>query len=171
MIFIEESDDRFYVETSTLPNAGLGCFAKVPIKNGDWLEIIGVYVRKGGIADRCTSYAQRYKFAGSPKMDAKIVPMGFGGMVNHSSDPNQQNAVLEYYPGLNKRSEHTGQMIYRMLRDIEPGEEVIGNYGGQLGPEVERMATNASYLNTEADEWNKFLNHNLYGLKELINSL
>ena len=171
MNFVEETDTRFYVKESTLPEAGLGCFAKVPIKKGDWLEIIGVYVKKGGLADQCTHYAKRYKFAGSPKMDAKIVPMGFGGMVNHSNDPAKQNVALEYCAGLSKRSMDSGQVIYRATRDIEPDEEVIGNYGESVGGEVDKMATNASYLRTEADEWKTFLERNPYGLKDLIDSL
>lgn len=171
MIFVEEKDDRFYVDTSTLPEAGLGCFAKVTLKKGDRMEIIGVYVRKGGMADQCTHYAKRYKFAGSPKMDAKIVPMGFGGMVNHSSDPNKQNAALEYCPGSNKMNENAGQVIYRIIKDIEAGQEVIGNYGDQIGPEVERMAWLAAQLQPEKEDWKSFVERNPYGLKDLIGSL
>lgn len=171
MNFVEEKDNRFYLSKSTIPNAGLGCFAKVRIKAGDWLEIIGVYVRKGSTADDCTYYAKRYKFAGSPKFDAKIVPMGFGGMVNHTSDRKIQNVALEYCPGLSKRSEHCGQVIYRFLRDVEPGEELVGNYGPQVGPETDWLGKNAAHLSTETEDWQVFLAHNPYGLKDLIDSL
>jgi hypothetical protein len=171
MIFVEEDDNRFYIKESTLPNAGLGCFAKILIPKGDWLEIIGVYVKTGGIADKCTHYAKRYKFAGSPKMDAKIVPMGFGGMVNHSSDSKVQNVVLEYCAGLSKRSSHSGQVIYRALRDIQPDEELIGNYGDVIGAEVDRMAKNTSFFLTELEDWQKFVSLNPYNLQDLIDKL
>ena len=51
MIFIEESDDRFYIKESSLPNAGWGCFAKTSLSKGDHLEVIGVYIKTGGISD------------------------------------------------------------------------------------------------------------------------
>ena len=47
MIFVEETDTRFYIKESTLRNAGYGCFTNTLLKKGDWLEIIGVYVKKG----------------------------------------------------------------------------------------------------------------------------
>jgi hypothetical protein len=171
MNFIEETDTRFYIKESNIPNAGWGCFAKTFLKRGDWLEIIGVYVKTGGLADQCTHYAKRYKFAGSPKQTAKIVPMGFGGIVNHSDDPNVQNCRLEYVGGLNKRSGDAGQVVYRFFRDILPDEELIGNYGPEIGEEIKKMNTNFDFLDNNTDEINRFLKLGLYDTKMIVDNL
>lgn len=164
MIFVEENDLRFYISKSNLPNAGYGCFAKDFLKKQDWLEIIGIYVKTGGIADLCTHYAERYKFAGSSKMNAKIVPVGFAALINHSNNINLVNCTITYIPGLNKRSEHTGQVVYMFNRDILPGEELIGNYGENIGPTVDKMSENFSFIEENKQDVEEFLSFNLYGL-------
>jgi hypothetical protein len=171
MIFVEETDTRFSIKESNIPNAGWGCFANTLLKKGDWLEIIGIYVTTGGITDQCTHYAKRYKFAGSPKMTAKIVPMGYGGMVNHSDDPNLQNCKLEYAAGLNKRSEHSGQVIYRFIKDILPDEELIGNYGPNIAQEIKKINNNVEFVDDNKKEIERFLKFNLYGMPQLIKNL
>jgi len=168
MVFIEENDTRFYIAESTIPNAGWGCFAKTLLKKSDWLEIIGVYVKTGGLADQCTHYAKRYKFAGNEKLNAKIIPMGFGAIVNHSDDPSIRNCALEYVPGLHKRSEHAGQVIYRFIRDILPDEELIGNYGPDIGEEINKINRNFNFADNNNLEIKRFLDHNLYGLPEMV---
>lgn len=171
MIFLEETDIRFYIKESLILNAGWGCFANIFLKEGDWLEIIGVYVRTGGLADQCTHYAKRYKFAGSPKKNAKIVPMGFGGMVNHSDDPNLQNCRLEYVAGLNRRSEHSGQVIYRFIRDILSDEELVGNYGPEIGEEIQKFNANIEFVGDNKIEIERFLKFNLYDMDNTVKKL
>jgi hypothetical protein len=171
MIFVEETDERFYIAPSTIPNAGHGCFTKTHIKRGDWLDIIGVYVKTGGLADQCTEYAKRYKFAGSPKLDAKIVPMGFGGMVNHSDDPKLRNCELIFDKGINKRSQHAGQVVYKFIRDVLPNEEVIGNYGQNISEEVNKIAANLGFLVANKSEIDKLLEHDLYNLNAVLNNI
>ena len=171
MNLVEESDTRFYVKKSTIPTAGLGCFTKTFLKKSDWLEIIGVYVKTGGIADECTNYAKRYKFAGNPKMSAKIVPMGYGGIVNHSDDFNLQNCRLEYVSGLNKRSEHSGQVIYRFIRDILPDEELIGNYGPDIGEEINKYNINVGFVDDNSNEIKRFLKFDLYETNAIFDKL
>lgn len=171
MIFVEETDERFYIAPSTIPNAGYGCFAKTYIKRGDWLEIIGVYVKSGGLADQCTEYAKRYKFAGSSQMDAKVVPMGFGGMVNHSDNINIINCELTFEKGLNKRSQHAGQVVYKFIRDVLPDDEVVGNYGRNVGEEVKKIAENVGFLVANKSQIDKLLEHDLYNLNTVLKSL
>ncbi len=167
MYTYEETDTRFYIAESTLPNAGYGCFAKEFIKAGEWLEVSGIYVKTGSIADECTHYAKRYKFAGSPERNAKIVPMGFAGLVNHTDDPNLQNCQLEYNRSLMKRSQHSGQVIYRFIRDVITGEEILGNYGPNVGGEVQKLSKNMGFVDENEKDWQEFLKLDLYGLKKL----
>lgn len=171
MIFIEETDTRFYIAPSSLLNAGNGCFAKIPLKKDDWLEIIGVYVRTDGLADQCTDYATRYKFAGNKKLDAKIVPMGFGGMVNHSDDPKIRNCELICDKSLNKRSQHTGQIAYKFTRDIKIGEEIIGNYGINVGQSINKIAENLEFMSSNKEQVQTLLKYDLYNLNSVFKSL
>lgn len=175
MIFVEEDDTRFYIDKSTLSNAGWGLFAKEKIKKDDWLEVIGVMVKSGGVADQCTHYARRYKFAGmnfaGMNKDAKIVPMGYAGIINHTNDPAKLNMKLTTERGLSKRSQHASGVIYKALRDIEPGEELLGNYGEEIGREVDNMVSNVSYHDEIKNDWEVFLGYNLYDLKRLTELL
>lgn len=166
MFIIEETDTRFYVEKSTLPHAGLGCFTTGPLKKGDWLEVIGVQVKSGSVADDCTHYAKRYKFLASDK-DYKIVPMGYGGMVNHTDNGANQNVELVRInlPGRGP------EIVYQALRDIEPGEELLGYYGDQINTEIEKNVANLSYVEQNQADWAKFLSYDLYHLKCLEEAL
>lgn len=166
MIIIEENDTRFYSDHSTLPGAGLGCFAKELIKKGDYLEVIGVMVKKGGVADKCTHYAMRYKFAGS-KLDTKIIPLGFAGLVNHTDDKLLQNVEIRNVRGLQKRSLDASEIVYMAIRDILPGEEVLGNYGEIIDIEIKKIAENQRFYDKNRLDWEKFVSYNLYGLAEL----
>jgi hypothetical protein len=171
MILVTETDKRFYIADSTIPNAGSGCFTKEYLKKGDWLEVIGVYVEIGSITDECTHYAKRYKFLGSPNMNYKIIPMGYGALVNHSDDDKIRNCQISYMPGLSKRNEHAGQVVYLFTRDIFPGEEIIGNYGTNVGEEIKKLSKNLGFLDNNEIEIEKFLSCDLYNMKNIVERL
>ena len=110
---IEEKDDRVYIAPSKIPGAGKGLFAKVPFAAGDVVEVIGILVRTNSIADECTRYADAYKFRVG---DFLLIPMGYGGIVNHSSSPNMEKIIK-------------GQCVYlRALRLIQKDEELLFVY-------------------------------------------
>ncbi len=171
LILLEETDTRFYIAESKIPNAGYGCFTKEYLKKGDWLEVIGVYVSIGSISDECTHYAKRYKFLGSPKMNYKIIPMGYGAMVNHSDNSSIRNCQISYMPGISKRNQNAGQVVYLFTRDILPDEEIVGNYGVNVGKEIEKLSNNLAFLNDNTTEIDRFLENNLYGMKEIVENL
>lgn len=199
MVVVEETDPRFYVAESKLPGAGMGVFTKVKINKGDFLEIIGVCVKFGGMADKCTHYANAYKFAAEPdgQFVHSLVPMGLGGMVNQANDRSQQNVAIMHLPekircdtcngtckvdngsfiavcgkcegkGVMprpKRNPHAIRVAYVAVRDIEPGEEVLGNYNKKLG---QMAADGTSWTTEDQEEWDKFLNRKLYGLEVIL---
>ena len=168
MIIIDETDTRFYIEKSTIPDAGLGLFAKEFIKKGDWLEVIGVMVKNNSISDRCTYYAHHYKFLGA-KLDAKIVPMGYAGIINHTSNKQKQNMQLTHIRGLSKRSQHSSEIVYQALRDIMPGEELLGNYGDKMAASIDKLFAVKNEQNIS--EWERFLAFNLYDLPRILETL
>jgi len=110
---IQETDNRFYIAKSTIPRAGNGLFAKVPLEKGDILEVIGVFIPANSISDKCTFYADAYKFRVGKYL---LVPTGYGGVANHSSLPNMKKVI-------------SGNRIYLCaLRQINRGEELLYIY-------------------------------------------
>jgi hypothetical protein len=169
MIVVEETDLRYYVKESTLPNAGLGLFAKEPLKKGDYLEVMGPVVKKGSVADQCTHYAKRYKFA-ALNTEFKIVPMGYAGLVNHTDDPAKQNCELTIVPD-QPRNPLSSHVCYVFTKDIAVDEEILGNYGENVGKEIKKMNENASYHEECLGQWVRFLKHDCYDLKRLCEML
>ncbi|MDO8461316.1 MAG: SET domain-containing protein-lysine N-methyltransferase [Deltaproteobacteria bacterium] len=112
-MILNETDDRFYLGDSTLPGAGKGLFAKVPLKAGDRLAVIGVLVPVTSDSDACTRYADEYKFRVG---DHLLIPVGHGAMVNHSASPNLEKII-------------EGKEVYlRLLRNVQAGEELLFTY-------------------------------------------
>jgi hypothetical protein len=117
MMTIVEQDLRFYVAVSTLPGAGSGLFARIPLDEGDRLEVVGVLVPADSTSDVCSRYADRYKFRVG---DLLLIPLGFGGMVNHSRRPNLEKVI-------------EGHAVYlRATRTISAGEELTFQYGDRF---------------------------------------
>lgn len=97
----------------------------------------------------------------------KIVPMGYGGMVNHTNDRTLQNVQLTRIRGLKKRSEHSSEVVYELIKDIEPGKELLGYYGDEMNAEIEKNVTNVSFAEETQADWAKFLSYGLYHLQYL----
>jgi hypothetical protein len=117
MMIIAENEARFCIRTSTLPMAGDGLFAKIFLAEGERLEVIGVLVLAESVSDVCTRYADCYKFR---VRDLLLIPLGFGGMVNHSRNPNLEKVIDD-------------QRVYlRTTRPIHPGEELFFTYGEEF---------------------------------------
>ena len=111
--FLEETDDRFELRPSTIPAAGLGVFAKVELPQGTVLAVLGVFVPSLSIADRCTHFADHHKFRLGDKL---LIPIGFGGLVNHSTQPNLEKQI------------EGERVFFRAVRPIAAGEELFFRY-------------------------------------------
>ena len=171
MIEIEENDNRFYLEKSTQPNAGMGVFAAKDLKKGDFLIVKGVMVKKNSVVDRCTAYANNYKFAAAynKEYDMHIIPIGFGGMVNHANEIKDQNAEIKYLDH-SKLGIEDGNVVYSFVRDIDKGEEILGNYGENWRDAMNWVKNIPSLLESlEEKEWERFLRFDLYNLSKLKN--
>ena len=112
-MFLDETDDRFCAGPSHIPGAGLGLFARVPLRAGDRLKVIGVRVRRDSDADLYTAFADEYKFRVG---DDLLIPCGLAAMANHSSQPNLAKVV------------EGNDLFLELLRDVEAGEELCFSY-------------------------------------------
>ena len=177
MILFEENDDRFYIKESNVKSAGKGLFAKRKILKGEYLPISGVMVRRQSNADFCTHYSNSYKFAANIKVkgemidigDFLIMPMGFAAMVNHTSDLNNMSVEIRYtgdqFPQLNP---HQGKAIYWFIKDVEQDEEIYGNYGEKWSEVIDWVGEQHKNIKSEKSDWERFLDFDLYGLKNLL---
>jgi hypothetical protein len=110
---IDESDDRFAAGESTLPGAGRGLFARVSLRAGERLAVIGVLVARNSTSDQCTAFADAYKVRVG---DDLLIPCGIAALANHSPSPNLRKVV-------------EGEAVYlELLRDVEAGEELCFEY-------------------------------------------
>lgn len=107
-------DDRFELRPSSVPGAGLGVFARVALPAGAELEVVGVLVRRGSVADRCTHFADHHKFVVGA--DLLLVPVGLGGMVNHAAAANLERVALP------------DRVVLRTTRPVAAGEELFFTY-------------------------------------------
>ena len=172
MIFLEEKDPRFYIKNSEIPEAGLGLFAKTSIKKGSFIEIIGIMVERGSVADQCTAYANKYKF-GSSEAGKVVVPMGYAALVNHAPDKDKQNCVIRHVKAkipLKKRKEirdffyYAGEAVYMFTRDVQKDEEILGHYGPEWKGYQEWVNNYGKVYDENEVEWKKFLSYGLYNL-------
>ena len=112
-MILDEPDDRFYAAPSTMPGAGRGLFARVSLRAGDRLAVIGVLVRRHSASDDCTGFADEYKFRAG---DYLLIPCGIAALANHSSQPNLEKVV-------------EGDAVFlTLLRDVAAGEELCFAY-------------------------------------------
>lgn len=113
MAILDESDDRFYAGPSTIPGGGRGLFARVPLRAGERLAVVGVLLRRDSAADRHTAFADEYKFRAG---DHVLIPFGVAAMANHSSQPNIEKVI-------------EGDAVFlQLLRDVNADEELCFAY-------------------------------------------
>lgn len=112
-LLIDEPDDRFHAAPSRIPGAGRGLFARVPLREGDRLAVIGVRVRRESASDRYTAFADEYKIRAG---DDLLIPCGIAALANHSAQPNLRKVV------------DGDAVFFELLRDVEAGEELCFTY-------------------------------------------
>lgn len=113
MLILDELDDRVCAAPSSIPGAGQGLFARVPLRTGDRLAVIGVRVRSGSAADRYTAFADEYKLRAGEDL---VIPCGAAAVANHSAQPNLRKVV------------EGDELFLEVLRDVPAGEELCFEY-------------------------------------------
>jgi len=107
------SDRRYRIKKSAVPHAGHGLFLRKSLRKGDELHVAGMLVKRNSFYDRCTRYADAYKFRVGSHL---LIPLGGAGMINHSAEPN----VIKVIRGK--------KVSLRALRPILSGEELFLTY-------------------------------------------
>jgi hypothetical protein len=110
---VAETDERFYAAPSAISGAGEGLFARVPLRTGDRLRVIGVVIPRDSVSDTCTSFADSYKLRIG---NALLIPVGWAAKVNHSDDPNVAKTIED------------GEMYLEAIRPIAIDEEIVFRY-------------------------------------------
>ena len=103
-------DSRLAVRSSTVPGAGDGLFALVPLAAGERIEVVGVFVPVDSLADRCTGFADHHKFRVGEEL---LIPVGPAGMANHSDRANLAKLIAD------------GRVWLETTRDVVAGEELV----------------------------------------------
>jgi hypothetical protein len=111
---VAERDARFEARASGTPGAGLGLFAREDLPAGTELEVVGALVERDSPADRCSHFADHHKFVVGESL--LLVPLGLGGIANHSPRPNAEKVVRD------------ARVFLRLLRAVTAGEEVFLAY-------------------------------------------
>jgi SET domain-containing protein len=107
------------VSVKRVRGKGRGVFARCAIAKGAVIERVPVVIIpiKHVVDGWKNAALPKYFYVWSKKTVA--VSLGYGSLYNHSYTPN-----ADY--------EHGDKvLLYRALRDIEPGEEITVNYNGQ----------------------------------------
>ncbi len=110
----DETDARFSAEPSTIAGAGQGLFAAAPLLPGDTLRVIGVRVAANSVADRCTRYADAYKFRVGADL---LIPVGHAALVNHCANNPNLEKIIE-----------GDEVLLRAIRPVAAGEELFFTY-------------------------------------------
>lgn len=153
MIFLEETDHRFYIDHSTLPNAGKGLFAKEKIQKGDRINILGVSLKRRDISDFCTEYANRHKYS---YKDLVIIPVGYAAMINFHPEKNSENVFVI----------HTEQEIYlEVIKDVNIDEELFLFGGNEIDTYFKNQINND--IEKNSSEQNEFFLKDFYNLSFL----
>ena len=172
MILMQEKDDRFYIKESTIPNSGMGLFAKTSIKAGSVLPIRGIQVQIGSDIEICTSYAKDYKFAACDrKTDRHIVPLGYAAMINHASGYYVNNVEIRASQHTQQSDNFTGKMVYYFLKDVKKDEEILGHYGTFWSSVFDWKVKSEGKTQVAEDDWQTFLSYGLYNLDSLMDEI
>lgn len=154
MIFLEENDQRFYIDHSTLPNAGKGLFAKEKILKGSRLDVVGVRIKIRGVSDICTEYANRYKYYSK---DFIIIPVGYAAMINFHGDKEFENVYFQ----------HIDEGYLETSKDININDELFLYGGKDIEICFERKDLLYNNIEKNSNEQNEFFLENFYNLSFL----
>lgn len=112
---------KYAVEVKETKNGrGRGCFALKKFRKGEIIEpcpTILLTIKECKLCEK--TFLDNYIYAWNKKYGAIL--LGYGFIYNHSYEPNAEY-IRDYKNKL---------MIYKAIKSIKPGEEILVNYNGE----------------------------------------
>ena len=97
---------------------GRGVFAGRAYRKGEVIEVCPVLTLAEGTVEAALGALDRYLFKWGKAEDRLAIALGYGSLYNHSPDPNAR-----FTPRI-----ATDEIVFRALRDIAEGEQILINY-------------------------------------------
>lgn len=98
---------------------GIGVFTSEDLQQDDVIEVAPVVIiPKHDVAKIHSTILHDYYFSWGEKMDQAAIAMGYGGIYNHSEQPNC-TFILDY--------DHA-QIVFKSITKIKAGSELLINY-------------------------------------------
>ena len=110
-------DKRLYIDKSRIENAGYGVFTESFIKKDTIIEISKILKVANSNVFQKDNILNDYIFKFDDNHSG--VALGYGGLYNHSDNPNIKYTVVE------------DKIIFQATRDIFTREEICNSYGKQ----------------------------------------
>ena len=112
------------IEVKQIKGKGRGVFARRLIRDGEVIERVPVLVLPVGETRTASGTTRMSGYCFEWGRGTVAVALGYGSLYNHSYQPNA------------RYDDESGQTkVFRAIRDIAPGEEIVVNYNGEPGDE------------------------------------
>jgi uncharacterized protein len=113
------------IEVKQIKGKGRGVFARRLIHDGEVIERVPVLVLPVGETRTATGPTRMSGYCFEWGRGTVAVALGYGSLYNHSYQPNA------------RYDDESGQAkVFRAIRDIAAGEEIVVNYNGEPGDET-----------------------------------
>jgi SET domain-containing protein len=113
------------IEVKQIKGKGRGVFARRLIHDGEVIERVPVLVLPVGETRTASGPTRMSGYCFEWGRGTVAVALGYGSLYNHSYQPNA------------RYDDESGQAkVFRAIRDIAPGEEIVVNYNGEPGDET-----------------------------------
>jgi uncharacterized protein len=113
------------IEVKQIKGKGRGVFARRLIYDGEVIERVPVLVMPVGETRTASGPTRMSGYCFEWGRGTVAVALGYGSLYNHSYQPNA------------RYDDESGQSkVFRAIRDIAPGEEIVVNYNGEPGDET-----------------------------------
>jgi SET domain-containing protein len=110
------------IEVTQIKGKGRGVFARRLIKDGEVIERVPVLVLPVGESRTPSGPTPMSGYCFDWGRGTVAVALGYGSLYNHSYQPNA------------RYDDERGQIkVFRAIRDIARGEEIVVNYNGEPG--------------------------------------
>jgi len=116
------TSDKIYVDTSKIPKAGRGVFARNNIKKGEMIERCPtIEIPSEDAANLTDSIIITYVYHLGKEKERALLPLGFGPIYNHTYRPNADYKIKQ-----------NGKFIdFIANKDIKKDEEITVNYNSE----------------------------------------